>query len=62
MTCLLRMWAEHCSCLEVQGRLLVSQYNYGYAMLRIVRTRKMPLDTQTRRECREEGADADHQY
>src|SRR5918996_5592899 len=62
MTCLLRIWAEHCSCLEVQGRLLVSQSHYGYAMLRMVQTRKMPSGTQTRRECREEGADANRQY
>jgi hypothetical protein len=47
MTCLLRIWAEHCSCLEVQGRLLVSQYNYEYAMLRMVQTRKVPSDTRT---------------
>jgi|SRR5882724_3299019 len=50
MTCLLRIWAEHCACLEVQGRLLVSQYNYGYAMLRMVQTRKMLSDMQTGRE------------
>jgi hypothetical protein len=47
MAWLLRIWAEHCSCLEVQGRLLVSQYNYGYAMLRMVHLRKMPSDPPT---------------
>jgi hypothetical protein len=50
MTGLLRMWAEHCFCLQVQGGRLVSHYKDGYAMLTMVQTRKMLSDMLTRRE------------
>ena len=40
VTCLLRVYAEHCSRLQVQDGLLVSHYHYGYAMLALVQLRK----------------------